>query len=70
MADHLHKVSFWEKETDKVSTRLQRAIFARTDLNLGHKMQLRYFAKQIDQIADGAEDIADRLNIFVSKRVP
>jgi len=69
VADHLHKVSFWEKETDKVSTRLQRAIFARKDLNLGHKMQLRYFAKQIDQIADDAEDIADRLNIFVGKRV-
>jgi len=69
VADHLHKVSFWEKETDKVSTRLQRAIFARTDLNLGHKMQLRYFAKQIDQIADDAEDIADRLNIFVGKRI-
>jgi len=32
-------------------------------------MQLRYFAKQIDQIADDAEDIADRLNIFVGKRI-
>lgn len=70
VAHHIHKVSFWEKETDKISTRLQRAIFAREDLNLSHKMQLRYFAKQIDQIADNAEDIADRLNIFVSKRVP
>ena len=69
VADHIHKVSFWETETDKISTRLQRTIFARKDLNLGHKMQLRYFVKQIDQIADDAEDIADRLNIFVSKRV-
>ena len=69
VADHIHKVSFWETETDKISTRLQRTIFARKDLNLGHKMQLRHFVKQIDQIADDAEDIADRLNIFVSKRV-
>ncbi len=69
VADHIHKVSFWEKETDKISTRLQRAIFANKDLNLGHKMQLRYFAKQIDHIADDAEDIADRLNIFVGKQI-
>ncbi len=69
VADHIHKVSFWEKETDKISTRLQRAIFSREDLNLSHKMQLRFFVKQIDKIADDAEDIADRLNIYVSKRM-
>lgn len=69
VADHIHKVSFWEKETDKISTRLQRAIFSRDDLDLSHKMQLRFFVKQIDGIADDAEDIADRLNIYVSKRL-
>jgi uncharacterized protein len=70
VADHIHKASFWEKETDKVSVRLQRAIFSRGDIHLSHKMQLRFFAKQIDRIADDAEDIADRLNIYVSKRMP
>jgi len=69
VSDHIHKVSFWEKETDKISTRLQRAIFSREDLTLSQKMQLRFFAKQIDRIADDAEDIADRLNIYVSKRM-
>jgi uncharacterized protein len=69
VADHIHKVSFWEKETDKISTRLQRAIFSREDLDLSHKMQLCSFAKQIDRIADDAEDIADRLNIYVNKRM-
>jgi len=67
--DHIHKVSFWESESDKVSTRLQRAIFRRQDLHLSHKMHLRFFAKQVDRIADEAEDVADRLNIYVIKRM-
>lgn len=69
VADHIHKVSFWEKESDKVSTQLQRAIFGHGNLHLSHKMHLRFFAKQIDRIADEAEDVADRLNIYVIKRM-
>lgn len=69
VANHIHKVSFWEKESDKVSTRLQRAIFGRKDLRLSHKMHLRFFVKQVDRIADEAEDVADRLNIYVIKRM-
>ena len=69
VADHLHKVSFWEKESDKVSTRLQKAIFGRADLHLSHKMHLRFFVKLVDRIADEAEDVADRLNIYVIKRM-
>ncbi len=69
VADHIHKVSFWEKESDKVSTKLQRAIFGRKDLRLSHKMHLRFFVKQVDRIADEAEDVADRLNIYVIKRM-
>lgn len=69
VADHIHKVSFWEKESDKASTRLQRAIFGRQDLHLSHKMHLRFFVKQVDRIADEAEDVADRLNIYVIKRM-
>jgi hypothetical protein len=69
VADHIHKVIFWEKESDKVTTRLQRAIFGRPNLRLSHKMHLRFFAKQVDRIADEAEDVADRLNIYVIKRM-
>ena len=69
VADHIHKVIFWEKESDKVSTRLQRAIFGRPNLRLSHKMHLRFFAKQVDRIADEAEDVSDRLNIYVIKRM-
>jgi len=68
VADHMHKVSFWEKQSDIISTRLQRAIFKRADLRLSHRMQLRDFVRQVDEIADCAEDVADRLSIYVIKR--
>jgi len=69
VADHIHKVSFWEKESDKVSTRLQKAIFGHAELDLSRKMHVRFFAKMVDRIADDAEDVADRLNIYVIKRM-
>jgi predicted phosphate transport protein (TIGR00153 family) len=69
VADHIHKVSFWEKESDKVSTRLQKAIFGHAELDLSRKIHVRFFAKMVDRIADEAEDVADRLNIYVIKRM-
>jgi len=68
VADHKHKVSYWEKQSDKVSTRLQRSIFRHDELELSHKLQLRDFVIHVDQIADQAEDVADQLSIYVIKR--
>ncbi|MEA2102468.1 MAG: DUF47 family protein [Thermodesulfobacteriota bacterium] len=68
VSDHMHKVSFWETESDKASTRLQRAIFSKKDIELSHRLQLRDFAVHIDRIADRAEDAADNLGIYVIKR--
>ena len=68
VADHMHKVSYWEKQSDKVSTRLQRNIFRKSELHLSHKLQLRDFVIHIDQIADQAEDVADKMSIYVIKR--
>ena len=66
--DHIHKVAFWETESDKSSTRLQKSIFASAELDLAKKMQLRDLVKHIDRIADQAEDMSDSLAIFVIKR--
>ena len=65
--DHLHKVYLFEKDADKISDRLKRHVF---DLNfdLSRKIQLRYFANSIDQVADRAEEVADRLRIYAIKR--
>jgi len=64
----MHKVSYWETESDKISTRLQRTIFRRDDLHLSEKIQLRDFVRRIDKIADRAEDASDKLSIFAVKR--
>ena len=67
VTDHMHKVMFYEKEADKVGTKLKRAVFA-SDLPLSHKSHLRHFAEHIDNVADSSEDVADRLAIYTIKR--
>ena len=67
VADQMHKVIFYESEADSVSHRLMTAMFA-TDMDLGHKNQLRHFVLHIDNIADVAEDVADHLGICALKR--
>jgi uncharacterized protein len=65
--DHNAKVMFYEKEADKLSTKLSRAVFS-SKLDLAHKTQLRYFIERIDELANEAEDIADYLAIYSIKR--
>ncbi len=67
VADHAHKVAFWEKEADKVAERLGRSIFE-LDLDLSHKLQLRDFVMHIDSVTDQAEDVSERLSISTIKR--
>jgi len=68
VADHLHKVSHWESQSDEVSTRIQKHIFRKPDLPLSYRLQLRDLIRHIDKIADRAEDVADMLRIYVIKR--
>lgn len=68
VADHLHKVAHWETQSDKVSTRIQKYVFRKKDLHLSYRMQLRDFIRHMDKIADRAEDVADKLRIYVIKR--
>jgi len=65
--DHLHKIYFYEKEADKLADKLKRNIFS-LDIDLSHKIHLRYFTSHIDRIADRAEDVAQRLGIYTIKR--
>jgi len=63
-----HKVMLYEKEADVLSTNLKKALFS-SDLDLAHKLHLREFIEQIDEVADMAEDVADRLAIYAIKRL-
>ena len=65
--DHTHKVIFLETETDKISTKLKRAIFA-SDLSKGEKLHLRYFVDRVDELANVSEDVAESIAIFAIKR--
>ena len=65
--DSLHKVSFFEKEADKISTALKREIFG-LDIDIGMKVHLKSFVEYIDNVANDAEDVADRLSIYAIKR--
>ena len=65
--DNLYKVHHFEKEADGISDRLKRSIFA-SDLELAHKIHLRYFALNVERVSDRAEEVADRLAIYAIKR--
>ena len=67
VGDHNHKVMFYEKEADKIGTKLKKAIFA-SELDLSRKSHLRNFVEHIDNVPDWAEDVADRLAIYSIKR--
>ena len=65
--DHVRKVLFYESEADRISTKLQRKIFA-SELDLSRKRHLTYFVENIDLLANSAEDVADELAIYAIKR--
>jgi len=65
--DNLYKVHHFEKEADLVSDALKRSVFA-SDLDLAHKIHLRYFALNVELVSDRAEEVADRLAIYAIKR--
>lgn len=66
--ERLHKVIHFEHEADRISDNLKRAIFA-SDLDLAHKIHLRYFALNVERVSDAAEEVANRLNISAIKRM-
>jgi len=66
--NHMHKVMFWEKEGDIVSTRLQKRIFRKEGLRLSQKRHIYDFTRYIEKIGNEAEDVIDRLNIYIIKR--
>ena len=56
-------VSKHESTGDKISTKLKNAIFNNNNLDLSQKMHLKYFVEIVDEVANLAEDVADRLII-------
>ncbi|MFZ0391966.1 MAG: DUF47 family protein [Calditrichia bacterium] len=65
--DYISKVLFFEKEADKISEKIKKLVFE-SEEHLSIKLHLRDFVMNIDAIADGAEDVCDRLAIAAIKR--
>jgi uncharacterized protein len=66
--DNIKQVQFSREETNRIAEKYKRDLFQRTNLRLSHKIHLRYFAHNIESIADEAEDVCDRLAIAAIKR--
>ncbi len=65
--DHIHKIGFYESEADAVTIRLRKWIFD-SSLPLDRKMYLRGNLLDLDDLANEAEDVGDRLAIYSVKR--
>ncbi|MFH0882199.1 MAG: DUF47 family protein [bacterium] len=66
--DLAHKVFFYEREADRMSDSLKRLIF-QSNIELAKKMHLRYFATNVEEVSDAAENAAQRLSIYSIKRM-
>ena len=67
--DHMTKIMFYEKESDKIGEKIKRLVFEREDLDLCQKIHLRNFINCLLTIADMAEDVGDRVSIYTIKRL-
>ncbi len=66
--DNIKQVQFAREETNRIAEKYKRHVFQRSNMRLSHRVHLRYFAFHIEQIADEAEDVCDRLAIAAIKR--
>lgn len=67
--DQLHRVHFYEKESDKLADSIKRKIFQELHgLKLSEKIHLRYFTYHIEQVSDYAQKVADLLAVMAIKR--
>ena len=66
--DHLHKVAFFENESDNIAEKAKREVFE-LDIRLSRKLHIKNFIVSIDSISDIAEDISNRVSIAAIKRI-
>lgn len=69
ITEKIHRVYFYEKETDKQAQSIKRKVFHDMNhLKLSEKFHLRYFALHIENLSDAAEKVADQLSVMSIKR--
>ncbi len=66
--EHINKIYFYERESDRAANDLRRVIFQQTPgIDLAQQEQLRYFTRHVEQLSDAAEDVADILSLLIIK---
>ncbi len=65
--DHIHKIHYFEKETQRTALRITERVF-QSDLPLDRKLQIRGHVWLVDRLADMADDAGDALAIYAVKR--
>ena len=67
--DKISRAYFYEKEAVKYSQTIKRTVFHNMpSLKLSEKFHLRYFAPHIENLAKGAENVADQLAVMAIRR--
>jgi predicted phosphate transport protein (TIGR00153 family) len=66
--DHLHKVSFFENESDNIAEKAKREVFD-LDIKLSKKLHIKNFIVSIDTISDIAEKISNKVAIAAIQRI-
>ncbi len=66
--NHITKIKVHEHESDEIGEKLRRKIFSK-QIELCEKLQLRDFILRLEKIADLAEDVGDRVDIYRIKRM-
>jgi len=65
--DHIHKIHFFEKETQRTTLRIMEQVF-QSSLSLDRKTQIRGHVWLIYRLADLADNTGDALAIYAVKR--
>jgi len=69
VTDLLTQVHFWEHEADTAEKRIKIMAFNSEEIKLFSKrVHMRYFAEKISLLADEAEAVAERLEVYAIKR--
>ena len=65
--DHINKVQFYRRETNRMAENIKRTIFRRR-MSLSKKIHVRYFSYHVERIAEQSDDVCDRLAIAAIKK--
>lgn len=69
VTEKIHRIYYFEKEVSKLAQSIKRRVFHEMDnFKLSQKFHLRYFTLHVEELAEEAVKVADRLAIMVIRQ--